>query len=92
MRQLSIVARTLALLGLLVLALSSCSLANQVGSSQPSTGAGQGAVLGRLVTAEQLGQNNAPMNETSSFSASSSRIYAVAEAQSIDSGTSMFAR
>ena len=92
MRQLSIVARTLALVGFLALALSSCSLTNQVGSNQPNTSTGQGAVLGRLVTAEQIGQNNAPVNETSSFPAESGRIYAVAEAQSIDPGTSMFAR
>ena len=92
MRQLSIVARMLALLGFLVLVVSGCSLTNQVDSSQPNTGASQGAVLGRLVTAEQIGQSNAPVNETSAFSASSDRIYAVAEAQRIDPGTSMFAR
>ena len=92
MRHLSIVARMLALLGFLALALSGCSLTNQVDSSQPNTSAGQGAVLGRLVTAEQIGQSNAPVNETNAFPAQSERIYAVAEAQSIDSGTSMFAR
>jgi hypothetical protein len=93
MRQrLSIVVRSLALLGLLALVLSSCSLTNQVGSNQPNTSASQGAVLGRLVTAEQIGQSNAPVNETNAFSAASDRIYAVAEAQRIDPGTSMFAR
>jgi hypothetical protein len=93
MRQrLSIVARTLALLGLLALVLSSCSLTNQLDSSQPNSSASQGAVLGRFVTAEQIGQSNAPVNETNAFSASSDRIYAVAEAQRIDPGTSLFAR
>jgi hypothetical protein len=92
MRQLSIVARMLALLAFLALIVSGCSLTNQVDSSQPNTSADQGAVLGRLVTAEQIGQNNAPVNETNAFSASSGRIYAVAEAQRIDPGTSMFAR
>ena len=92
MRQLSIAARMLALLAFLALIVSGCSLTNQVDSSQPNTGASAGAVLGRLVTAEQIGQNNAPLNETNAFSASSDRIYAVAEAQQIDPGTSMFAR
>jgi hypothetical protein len=82
----------LTLLVFLALTLSSCSLTNQVGSSQPDTSASQGAVLGRLVTTEQIEQNNAPVNETNAFSASSERIYAVAEAQRIDTGTSMFAR
>ena len=92
MRQLSIVARMLALLAFLALIVSGCSLTNQVDSSQPNTSADQGAVLGRLVTAEQIGQNNTPVNETNAFSASSDRIYAVAEAERIEPGTSMFAR
>ncbi|HET9222066.1 MAG TPA: hypothetical protein VFO07_06160 [Roseiflexaceae bacterium] len=92
MRQLSIVARMLALLAFLALIASGCSLTTQVDSSQPNTSADQGAVLGRLVTAEQIGQNNTPVNETNAFNASSDRIYAIAEAQRIDPGTSMFAR
>jgi hypothetical protein len=92
MRHLSIGVRTLALLAFLALALAGCSLTNQVDSSQPNPSASQGAVLGQVVTAEQIGQRNAPVNETSAFSASSDRIYAVAEAQRIDPGTSIFAR
>jgi hypothetical protein len=92
MRHVSIGVRTLALLGFLALVLAGCSLTNQVDSSQPNTSAGQGAMLGRLVTAEQIGQRNAPVNETTAFPAESDRIYAVAEAQHIDLGTSMFAR
>ena len=92
MRQFSILARALALVGFLALVLSGCSLTNQVGSSQPDTSPSQGAVLGQLVTTEQIGQRNAPVNETTAFSAASDRIYAVAEAQRIDPGTSMFAR
>jgi len=76
------------ILTLLALALAGCSLFNQTTSGQQS----QGAVLGRVVTAEGITQNAAPVNETNSFSASQDRIYVVAEAQRIEPGTSMFAR
>jgi hypothetical protein len=91
-QRLSSMLRALALLGLLALTLSSCNLTNQTDSSQPNPSASQGALLGRLVTAEQIGQGNAPVSETNAFDTSSARIYAVAEAQKIDAGTSMFAR
>ena len=52
----------------------------------------QGVQLGRVVMAEGIGAQNAPVNETDSFSASQDYIYVVAEADSIERGTTMFAR
>jgi len=52
----------------------------------------QGAVLGQIVTAEGIGTNNAPVQETNSFSSSQDYIYAVVKANQIDPGTTMFAR
>ena len=52
----------------------------------------QGLRLGRVVMAEGIGQRNAPVGETDTFSASQDFIYVVAEADSIEAGTTMFAR
>ena len=76
----------------MILALSGCSLLNQSSDVQSGPTAAQGAVLGRVVTAEQIGERNAPVNETNTFDAAQDRIYVVAEAQRIDPGTAMFAR
>src|SRR5262245_36124406 len=77
---------------LLVVALvaSGCGLLNQ--SSGGATT--QGAQLGRIVTAESIDttRNNAPVNETNTFSQEQRAIYAVVEAQRIDPNTTMFAR
>ena len=77
----------------LALTLSGCSLFNQTtGSSQGQPTDSQGTMFGRVVTAEQIGERNAPVNETSTFSAEQPRIYVVAEAPQLSSGTAMFAR
>ena len=52
----------------------------------------EGVQLGRVVMAEGIGAQNAPVNETTTFSASQDYIYVVAEADSIARGTTMFAR
>lgn len=52
----------------------------------------QGVELGRVVMAEGIGAQNAPVNEADTFSASQDYIYVVAEADSIARGTTMFAR
>jgi predicted small secreted protein len=52
----------------------------------------QGVELGRVVMAEGIGQNNAPINESDTFSASQDFIYMVAEADYIAEGTTFFAR
>ena len=90
LKRLPMATRAGVLLALLALVLSGCGLLNQTTGGQ--SGTAQGAVLGQLVTAEGIGQRNAPVNETNNFSADQNRIYAVAEAQRIDAGTSMFAR
>jgi len=73
---------------LVMVTLSGCGLLNQTSGA----GTTQGAVLGQAVTAENIGDHNAPVNETQTFSTSQDRIYVVAQAQQIDSGTRMFAR
>lgn len=52
----------------------------------------QGADLGQVVTAEGIGANNEPVEVTDTFSSSQDFIYVVAEANSIEAGTTMFAR
>lgn len=52
----------------------------------------QGVELGRVVMAEGIGEQNSPVEITDTFSASQDFIYVVAEADSIESGTTMFAR
>jgi hypothetical protein len=52
----------------------------------------EGVELGRVVTAEGIGADNAPIEVTDRFSASQDFIYVVAEADYIEEGTSLFAR
>jgi hypothetical protein len=83
--------RAIALLLLVALVTSGCGLFNRTTADQ--TGA-QGAVLGRLVTAQSIDTSNksAPVNETNTFSTTDRAIYAVVEAERIDPNTTMFAR
>lgn len=57
--------------------------------NEPLTG---GVDFGDVVMAEGIGENNEPLQETNSFSASQDIIYVVAEANYIEQGTTMFAR
>jgi hypothetical protein len=52
----------------------------------------EGVELGRVVTAEGIGEQNSPVEVTDSFSASQDFIYVVAEADYIERGTTMYAR
>lgn len=52
----------------------------------------EGVDLGSVVMAEGIGENNAPVNETDTFSASQDFIYVVAEANHIESGSTLYAR
>ena len=52
----------------------------------------QGIDLGDVVTAEGIGQNNEPVNETDRFNSSQDVIYVVAEAHHIEEDTTLFAR
>ena len=90
-KKFSVVRASLILLAL-ALTLSGCSLFNQSTSSQSQPTDAQGTIFGRVVTAEQIGERNAPVNETSTFNAEQPRIYVVAEAPQLTSGTAMFAR
>lgn len=52
----------------------------------------EGVQLGRVVMAEGIGADNAPVSETDTFNASQDYIYMVAEADYIESGTTLFVR
>jgi len=52
----------------------------------------EGIQLGSVVTAEGIGEENAPVEVTDTFSSSQDFIYVVAEADYIEEGTTMFAR
>src|SRR5262245_41305691 len=54
--------------------------------------AAQGAEFSDVVTAEDIGANNEPLDVTDNFSSSEDVIYVVAEANYIDAGTTLFAR
>lgn len=51
-----------------------------------------GVDLGRIVMAEGIGANNAPVGETDTFNDTQDYIYMVAEADYIAAGTTLFAR
>jgi hypothetical protein len=52
----------------------------------------EGVRLGRVVTAEGIGERNAPIQITDRFNSSQDFIYVVAEADYIEEGTTLFAR
>ena len=96
MQRIRMVARAAALLLMLALMASGCSLLNDQ-TSQPSGGYGgqvsQGADLGQIVVTDQIDPStNAPRGQTDRFSSGQSTIYAVVQARRIAAGTSIFAR
>ena len=52
----------------------------------------QGIDLGDIVTAEGIGNDNEPLDETDSFDSSQDIVYVVAEVDHIAQGTTLFAR
>lgn len=52
----------------------------------------EGARFGDIVTAEGIGDQNAPIEVTDTFNVSQDFIYVIAEANYIEQGTTMFAR
>lgn len=52
----------------------------------------EGVSLGRVVMAEGIGEENAPVDVTDTFNSSQDFIYMVAEADHIEEGTTLFAR
>lgn len=79
---------------LLILPLVGCGLFGgaQRERQQENEAITQGLRLGRVVMAEGIGEQNAPVGETDTFSASQDFIYVVAEVDYIEAGTTMFAR
>jgi hypothetical protein len=94
MKHIFAVTRAAALLLLVALVASGCSLFNSAANERQEQNEEltSGAVLGDIVTAEGIGANNAPVEVTDSFDASQDFIYAVAEVERIEPGTTMFAR
>lgn len=92
--QATLISQRLLLLVLVATLLSGCGLFNRAERQRANENAAitEGADLGRIVMAEGIGQNNEPVGETDSFSASQDYIYMVAEADYIAQGTTLFAR
>lgn len=85
---------TLITLLLVALTLAGCGLFGgaQRERQQENEAITEGLRLGRVVMAEGIGEQNAPIGETDTFNASQDYIYVVAEADFIEAGTTMFAR
>lgn len=88
------VIRASALLLLVMLATTGCGLFNTAAREreQQNQAVTSGAVLGQVVTAEGIGERNAPVQVTDTFSSSQDFIYVVAEAERLEPGTTLFAR
>jgi hypothetical protein len=86
--------RTILAVSTVLVLLAGCDLFNSAQRERQSENEEitSGAQLGRVVTAEGIGQRNAPVGETDTFSTSQDYIYVVAEANFIEAGTTMFAR
>lgn len=79
---------------LLTVLTAGCGLFGGAGRERENENAAitEGVTLGRVVMAEGIGEQNSPVSETDSFSASQDFIYVVAEADYIERGTTLFAR
>jgi len=88
------VLRVVVTLSTLLVLFTGCSIFNNDATERQSQNEQitSGVELGRVVTAEGIGEKNAPVGETTTFSSSQDYIYVVAEANHIDAGTTMFAR
>jgi hypothetical protein len=82
------------LLAMLALLLAGCGLFGGAAREreQENEAITEGVRLGRVVMAEGIGSENAPVEETDTFDSSQDYIYVVAEADYIEQGTSLFAR
>jgi hypothetical protein len=82
------------LLAMLALLLAGCGLFGGAAREreQENEAITEGVRLGRVVMAEGIGNENAPVEETDTFDSSQDFIYLVAEAEYIEEGTSLFAR
>jgi len=82
------------LLVMLTFALVGCGLLGGAQRERQNENAAvtEGISLGQVVTAEGVGEKNAPVEVTDTFNASQDFIYVVAEADHIAEGTTLFAR
>ena len=79
---------------LIVVLTSGCGLFGGAARERANDNAAitEGVDLGRVVMAEGIGADNAPVGETDTFNDTQDYIYMVAEADYIASGTTLFAR
>jgi hypothetical protein len=94
MKNLSPTFRTLLYLAMAAIFVLGCGLFNSAATEREEANeeiAG-GTVFGRVVTAEGIGEQNAPVGVTDQFATSEDFIYVIAEAEQIEEGTTMFAR
>lgn len=78
---------------LLTIALAGCGLFGATNErARENEEVTQGIDLGDVVTAEGIGADNEPIDETDRFDSSQDYIYVVAEADFIEEGTTLFAR
>lgn len=78
---------------LLTVALAGCGLFGATNErARENEEVTQGIDLGDVVTAEGIGADNEPIDETDRFDSSQDYIYVVAEADFIEEGTTLFAR
>jgi len=89
-----IVVKKFTLLSLILLFILGCGLFNGVAQErqEQNEAISGGTELGEIVMAEGIGGGNTPVGATDTFDSSQDVIYAVAEANRIEEGTSMFAR
>lgn len=82
------------LLVIMTFALAGCGLLGGAARERQNENAAitEGVQLGQVVTAQGIGEKNAPVEVTDTFNASQDFIYVVAEADHIDQGTTLFAR
>ena len=82
------------LLVILTFSLAGCGLLGgaQRERQNENTAITEGVSLGQVVTAEGVGEENAPVEVTDTFNSSQDFIYVVAEADHIAEGTTLFAR
>jgi len=94
MKKLSPTFRTLLYLVFAAIFVLGCGLFNNAAGERQEANeeVAGGTAFGQVVTAEGIGERNAPVGVTDQFDASQDFIYVVAEADQIEEGTTMFAR
>ncbi len=92
LNRLTLIVRTGFVLTMAFLTLAGCGLFNRTSDTATSPDVVQNVKFSDVVTAEAIGERNAPVNKTDSFTTEQDRIYVVAQAEELDPGTTIFAR